>query len=370
MSKTWLEKHFRVYWLQAILVFAHAGFGILLYIVFFGEHVSLFQLLLAEFAASTAVMIYLIFRRVFFSRFDMRLGFVLYGLGLTLFFLPFSAPLFFAYIIFRSVGIMTFYTPYNILYFNQTQKGKSLQDMTWYWGVGIVAGVVAPLLGGFMLNQFPFGVFLSVAIAILFVGFLFVGKAKEEVYSYTIKEGLTHLKSLRTIVTLDGALHKVMMVVIPVYGLLYLTNEVDYSVFLSLVAVIALLFSFRMAKLSDKLKKRRVFIWPLSIATGIVTGLFFFVDSFWTFLILALLLKALSVMVEPIRSNIIQDKKKKSHLNWISREIYLNIGRAMLLGIVTLMIYFGLQQEIFILLALLHIIFPILVSIKKIYGTH
>jgi len=370
MGKTWLERHFKVYWLQAVYVFAHAGFGVLLYIVFFKEHITLSQLLLGEFLASTAVALYLTFRRALFSRFDMRLGFILYGLVLLLFFLPFSLPIFFTYFILRGIGIMTFYTPYNILFFNQSKRGRSLQDMTWYWGVGIAAGVIAPIFGGFVLGNFSFGVFLALGASVLFCGAWLSGKAKKEEYRYTVAQGLNHLRSLRTVVTIDGALHKVMMVVIPIYGLLYFSDELDYGMFLSLVAVVALLFSFRMAKLSDKLQKRRIFIWPLSIAAGIATGLFYFAESFWAFLALALILRALSVMVEPIRSNIIQDKKKKSHLNWISREIYLNIGRALMLGVVALMMYAGLQQEIFIFLASLHILFPIVVSLKKVYGTH
>ena len=60
------------------MMIAHLGFGVLLYFYFFQEHASVQQLLTAEFFGSLAAAVYMVFRRIFFSRWDMLLGFGLY----------------------------------------------------------------------------------------------------------------------------------------------------------------------------------------------------------------------------------------------------------------------------------------------------
>ena len=143
----------------------------------------------------------------------------------------------------------------------------------------------------------------------------------------------------------------------------------DFGKFLSVMSLVALFFAFRLAKKSDKKQNRTMFIWPLSIATGLVAMCFYFVTTFPVFLILALLLKALTILVEPIRSNIILDKTEKKPIDWISREVFLNIGRMFLVGVVALMLFFKLDKEIFIFLGLVHILFPFVVYYKKVYAT-
>lgn len=98
----------------------------------------------------------------------MRLGFCMIAAALVfLIFVPYSKPVYYAYSIFQNIGIIMFYIPLNILFFKDTDVNKRLQGMTWYWNVGIVSGVVGPLIGAFLFARTGLGVFLLLPLTLL-----------------------------------------------------------------------------------------------------------------------------------------------------------------------------------------------------------
>ncbi|MBT3539070.1 hypothetical protein HOF40_02855 [Candidatus Parcubacteria bacterium] len=364
---SWIKKQFRPYWLQAILVIINTGFVGLLYLHFTKQDISLSHLFLAEFFSVVFITTILIIKRTYRMRGEIMIGFLLYAIAMIVVLNPFSFSVLYAFFILRGLGSIIFFIPYNIIYFSESKKDKNLQGMTWYWAVGVFAGAVAPILGTFLFIHFGITIFLFTALLLAVLAMYLSRYIPKEKYTYSRKEIFTHIKGLRTLNLIDGALHKVMMIVIPLWATRFLTDEIDFGIFLSLMGVVAIFVSLNMAKMSDRLQKRSIFIWPLSIATGIVTGLFFFATSVTHFLILALLLKAFNILISPLRSNIVQDKFEQSPLLWISREVYLNIGRIFMLAIVASMMFLGLEKEIFIFLALLNILFPFVLYFKRVY---
>ncbi len=364
-----LKKHFRIWWIQGLNTFFHHGFAVLLYLYFVKESISFAELILAKAVSVLVVIIYLLFRGYFHSRKSIVTSFLLLAASMLLFFTSIDVHIIlYIYFVVDFLGTIIFYTPYNILFFKDANKDKHLQEMTWYWGVSIVTAVVGPIVGAYIFAGFGLNVFLIVSLLIVAFALYLTRFIKSEEYRYTLKQSLQYLKGLRTVNLIDGALHKVKFVIIPVFSLKYIQTETDYGLFLSLISLVALFFAFEMAKFSDKRKKRTIFIWPLSIAAGIVTGLFYFVNTFFWFMVLAVILQALTVLVEPIRSNIIQDKKEKKPITWISREVYLNIGRVILLVFVALLLFYDLEKYVFVLLGLLHISFPVVLHLKKVYA--
>lgn len=363
-----IDKYFRLWWLQIIVTFIHNGFAALLLLIFFRASVTLQQLFFAEFLGSAVVTVYLLFRHTFFSRFDIRFGFFLLILSFLLLFLPFSAGIFYAYMIFTTIATMTFFVPYNILFFEQTKRENHLRDMTFYYSIFVFLGIVSPLFGAYLFRFAGVAWFAIFAIAALSIGFLLSGRVEKMTCSYMPFQALTRLRRVRTITMLDGMLGKIIGVVIPIYSLLYLSDERDYGAFLSLMSLVAVFFSFQIAKKSDKSKNRIVFLYPLSFLAAFVVMSFFAIDSFLPFLIAALLLKGLEVLLAPIRSNVMQDAIEPSPINWVSREVFLNAGRAIVLGIVSLALFLNVEREVFIFLGLLHLAVPCIVHIKKIYA--
>ena len=365
---SFLKQFYKIWRLQALLVFIQAGFAGLLYLLFFRENITLVQLFFGEFIASTVVSIYMLFRFAFFSRRDIQLGFVFVIVAFSLLLLPFTPTLFYIYTTLSGLATMTFFTPYNIALFRERRKRQSVQDMTWYWGISIIVSIVGPVLGAYILTGLGLYWFIGITIIIAALGIFFAQSMKPETYRYSPREAWNHLRGLRTIIIIDGGLHRIMRIV-PLFGLLYISTELDYGGFLSLMSLVAFVVALQMAKFSDKTHKRTELIWPLSIAAGLATALFGFVDSIGGFIILAVILKGLSVMVEPLRGHVMLDADKNDPNSWISRELFLNVGRMIVMGIAAAFMFAGKGSEMFAVLGFVHILFPVVLYLKRIYGT-
>lgn len=366
----WLKKNFKIWWLQALLAFATFGFTSVLFIYFVKKDVTFFQIFLADFFSYSLIVGYLLFRRTLFSRGTILAGYLLIIAGVLILLLPFpAATLLFPYTITYGLGVIMFFAPYNILYFKNIQRGN-LEHITIYWAIGIIVGLVAPLVGSFVLAKFSLWIFISCAALILLSAAYLTRFVEREKYSYTTKEVLTHIRGLRTLSIIDGSLHKTSLIVVTVFSLQYITTELNFGRFLSIAALAGIIVALPMARISDQWQKRTVFIWPLSIISAGVVFSFIFVKSFLGFFALALLLKALLSLVEPIRGNVMLDKKENNKpITWISRELYLNVGRLIMMGAIVMFIYFGSYTAIYSFIALQMIMYPVILFFKKTYAT-
>lgn len=367
----YLKENFKIWWLGSFYIFLSSGFFTTLYIYFIKRNISLEQILGAEFLAAVTISLVVFFRRRWHAQYSLYFGFFCTALALIFLFLPLSIkyllPL---YLVVTYVGTVSFFVIFNILFFNSGKKDQNLQHTTFYWAIIIISGIIGPLVGGYILSTIGINYFVVVAFLILAILFYLIRYIPEQIYSFNTKDLFGTLRGFRYIILLDGALHKVGLITITLMSLRFINDEFDFGKYLSLVSVVALIFSFRTAKISDRINRRMVFIWPLSIAAAVVTTALYFANYFYLYIILALILKALTVILDPMRTNILQDKADKNNsVTWISRELYLNIGRSILWLIAFLLWHFHLQSLLFIIMGLLYLLFPVIVEYKKIYAT-
>ncbi len=367
----YLKENFKIWWLGSFYVLLSSGFFTTLYVYFVKKNIGLEQILAAEFLAALTVSITVLLRRKWHSQYSLYFGFLCTTLALSSLFLPLPTKyLLPIYTVVAYVGSISFYIIFNIIFFSSGKKEQNLQHVTFYWAIMIVSGIVGPLIGGYILSTLGIYYFALVSFLILGILFYFIRYVPSQVFSFTTKDLLGTLSGFKRIILLDGALHKVGLITITLMSLRFINNEFDFGKYLSLVSIVALIFSFRTAKISDRIHRRMIFIWPLSVAAAVTTMLLYFANNFYLYIILALLLKALTVMVEPMRTNILQDKADKNNpVTWISRELYINIGRSILWLTAFILWHFNLQSLLFIIMGLLYLLFPIIVEYKKIYAT-
>ncbi len=364
-----IKKNFKVWWLQATYMVIWGGFISILYYHFVKNDISFFYIILIEAVASLLIALYLYFRGKFNSPNSILNSFILAVLAALLLLVPVKlAYIFIPYIIIRYFSAIIFFTVYNILDFRDISEKKYLQNMTFYWGVGAVISLIAPIIGGYIYETWALvGMVLGISLLMLIGIYLTKFLPKEE-YKYTKKEIFKCFPGLRTINIIDGGLHRINFVVIYIFSLNYITGGLDYGLFISLSALVGLMVAWPMAKISDRKNKRTIFIWPISIITAIVIGFFYFVNSFYWFLIFALLLKMMTTISDPIRSNVTQDKAPRTPLTWIGREMYLNTGRFFTLLVVAILLYFNMTSWVYVFFACLTLSFLVVVYLKKTYA--
>jgi len=176
------------------------------------------------------------------------------------------------------------------------------------------------------------------------------------------------MKGLRTSLVIDGALHRVSLIIVTIFSLQYLKTEINFGLFLSVAALMGVFVALPIAKISDKNQKREFLIWSLSVLSAVLMFSFIFVESFWSYAFLALSLKLISSIIDPVRANVVLDKRDANDpISWLSREFFLNIGRMLLIGATALLVNFDYFKSVFVLLAILYLLYPILLHYKKVY---
>lgn len=366
--KLFLKKIFQVWWLQVTYMLVSAGFISILYVYFVKDHLNFGYIIFAEALGTIASVLFILLKRQFSLRSDIQFGFILVLFGLLSLLIP-VAPIFILipYTILKVTGAIMFFIPYNILFFAKTDGDKKLYRMTTYWAIGLVIGIFAPILGGFLLSYFSLRIFVAVAIGLLFVG-IFLGLfIKKKVYVYDIPTLFRHLKGFRTITLIDGALPTASQLLITLYLLTFIQNEFNFGALLSVIALLSVSFTFPLAKFSDRYKKRLELIWPLSYLAGAVMVLFYFTTTLGWAIACIILFKFVTTLLWPIQSNIICDRKHVTPMLWISRDLFLNIGRSLVLLSLVPFAYFGFLKEAFLVVGILFFALPVVVAGKKIY---
>lgn len=171
---------------------------------------------------------------------------------------------------------------------------------------------------------------------------------------------------MRLINLWDGALLKTNPVT-SLFVLLYVSTVGQFGTYLSFISLVMAGVSWLVAKTSDKTNRRMRYLWPATLLAGGAVAAFVGVSTFSVFVVCMILLRSALVIAEPIRSNIMQDTIPPNDLNWISRELYLNLGRTILLFSAAGLFILGMPKGVFILFGVLHIAFPFVVRAKKIY---
>lgn len=364
-----IKRNFKIWWTLSVNSFI-SSFLIFLYVYFVGAHIPFYTILFAAAMANVAVVLFFCLKRKHETIAMMRSGFILIGFSTLILLLPLPpSMLLLPYTVLSGLGFILFWVSYNIAYFSTRGIGGNYQQMTAYWAVAIIAGVIAPLMGSRIFTYLGLVPFVGTVLIMLVFIFFLVKFIPSITCSYTFPNLRDDLQGLRRLMLVDGAIHKVHSALIPLFSLLYIKREVDFGTFLSLMSLLGLIITFKIAKISDRLKKRTIFIWPLSIAAGLSVVLMYYVHSFWPFFFLALIHAALSVLNDPLRSTIILDLGKTEPLSWISREVYLNIGRGILLAVIGVLLYYGFTRAIYLVMGSLYFAFPILLYTKKIYAT-
>lgn len=368
MLNTFIQKHFQVWWLQVLYMIYNAGCIALLYLHFVKNNVDFGYIFLAEALGYLAAVIFLLAKRSFTSRRDLAFGLVFVTLGLCAIFLPYNILiLLFFYIIFKTIGAILFFTPYNILFFSSTQKEKKMQKMTAYWAIGGSVGVIAPALGGYIFSVYDLKGLLSFGLLMVFLALLCTRFVNQETHRYTQKDIWTHIRSLRLVTMIEGATLKSSSLIIALYLLTYVQDEFDLGKLLSVIALISILFSLQVGKFSDKYKKRFILIWPLSLAIAGIMLAFYLVNDFYHVVILIVIFHFLNTLINPLRSNIVVDAIGNTPNMWISRELFLNIGRVIILAIIAPFLFWGDIKTGFLIVALLYVILPYLVWKERCY---
>ena len=246
---------------------------------------------------------------------------------------------------FAGTSMFFYFVFYNIAYFENTPKEKTGRNSALMFSVPTILGIFAPLLAG-VLAQISMSL-IWVFSSIFFLPALFlVFYQKDFTISYTIKASLLEIKTTRVLIFLEGIWEALVFGVIPIYTLYFITTPLGYGTYLAYLSIIGILANLVLGKLTDRLQKRVVFLYPLTMTMTVITFLFAFVqNSLSLWLILTAAIQLLLPLFWNITTAMVVDAHPNLRMAIPGRELVLAVGR--FLGVFLALVSFSWEKTPF-----------------------
>lgn len=155
-----------------------------------------------------------------------------------------------------------FWVPFNTIYY-ESRKGNHALLGAVYYSIMPLLSLALPALAGWLASGFGYPILflaamLSYALTFL-LGIVFLEKRE---YSFQWIESLRSMAGLRSLVFLEGFAGTVLVsVTLEIALLLYINEPFEFGGFVSLAMAFSILASLLTARLSDRYKSRRIFLF-------------------------------------------------------------------------------------------------------------
>ncbi|MDD5171666.1 MAG: hypothetical protein PHF60_01370 [Candidatus ainarchaeum sp.] len=278
--------------------------------------------------------------------------------------LPPTRELLFASSFLFGTTCFLFWVPFNIMYFGASH-GRAASLGTVYFSIGSLLGLALPLVAASIAQDMGYGMLFLASAALYVIPMIAALILAESTHSHQLKLCMDELRGFKTLVLLEGAYSEGTFAAVAVISLFYFTTPMEMGVFLSITTLFAVLASVVVSRLSDKSRRRMVYIKLFGPGLGLVTFLGalasnavawygaisarnFFASLFW-----------------PFTTAIIVDNKRDMAKSMVSREFMLNVGRIIGIGIV---LFCSLFLDIYLSLVILGVCimaYPLVIELKK-----
>ncbi|MBU1200037.1 hypothetical protein KJ953_00705 [Patescibacteria group bacterium] len=249
---------------------------------------------------------------------------------------------------------------YNIAYFENTPKEKTGRNSALMFSIPTIIGIFAPLLAG-VLAQVSMNLIWVFSFVFFFPVLFSLFYQKDFTISYTIKASLLEIKATRTLLFIEGIWEALMFGVIPIYTLYFIKTPLGYGTYLAYLSIIGVLANLLLGKMTDKLQKRVIFLYPITIIMAIITFLFAFVqDNLSWWLILTAAIQLFTPLFWNITTAMVVDTHSNLRIAIPGRELVLAVGR--FLGVFLVLLSFYWEKSpfwIYFVLGGVLLLFPV-----------
>ncbi len=357
----------RLYSMHFFYVFSHV-FGWTLSSLYFAKIGYSFLDIALYFALSfiTGVLMVMALKKSLSSRL-MRIGLVLKVIIFVLAAYVHIKPLLFVAGLLHGLMTISYWVPMNIHFFKFRQEGKNASHTGLFFLMWPLLGAILPAFAGIAAQNYgmPFVFFLSAAI--LIPGLLFSYTIKQsDALIFSFKNFTGNTKGLKTILFLQGIWEGIDWVVVPLATLAFVSTEAGFGAFYSYLGFFGIIAFFLVGRVSDRMKKRAVFLYPVTIAMAAFTVLSGLSSTFFEWGVYRGAVSFLVNLFSPFAMTIVIDMTKNIQDSMISREFFLNFGRALGAMIVALMLVMAVPiQYALVVSGAILLLHPLFLRAKK-----
>jgi len=248
-----------------------------------------------------------------------------------------------------------FWTPFNILMAQMTEKGDRGVTYGAFFFVWPLVTFFAPFLGGLVIGLLSYQVLFFLGIVIILTTAIMVVTYRDYIpKDQVMKIRLDAIGKRNVIAVLgEGGFEGIFWVGVVIVAYWFSQDEVSLGALFSLFGLSAGIMAIILGKVSDKIQNRRLFSSLSALASIPCIVFVFLAGSLHEYAIANGLLEFASfvfpVFIFAILTDKLEDAKNDSVLG---REYLLDIGRAATIGFLMLLLYLGWTPQECMLLAI------------------
>ena len=326
---------------------------------------SLFHLILLFMLSTLGAVLFIPLIKTFSVRRFFLLSMGSYALtNLTLAFAS-SRYSFWLYPFFFSLNIVFFWINLNYFFFRSSTANTNGVDSSLYMASAGLLSIFIPPLGALIINYGNYSwLFGITAVLYLIPAYYIYRHIPDQKSTAGFMEPLKAFKGLKTITLAEGALGFFGGAIIPVYTILFFPEEISFGLFLSYIGFLGLVMALVVSYRSDVSHQRMKYLFPLFILMAASIFVFAGISSIMGWILAVGIFSILNCISSPLRLAVSMDVKKVDLGFWKMREFFLNVGRAVTLGISALFFYYKLFWPVFVLFGVMALAYPFLIKYK------
>lgn len=248
------------------------------------------------------------------------------------------------------ITLFYFYVCYNIAYFENVSKEQRGRGGALMFIVPSAIGILAPSLAGFVGQKNMIYVWI-ISIISFVISLIFLYFQNNFQISLNIKEAIKEIKETKILMFLEGMWSVLSNGVIPIFTLYFIRSPLKYGFYLSYLALISIVVSFIIGKVSDKIQKRIIFVVPLALALAIATFMFAILKlNLTNWIILTGIIKFIEPLFFGSSISLLVDNHDVRSL-MSGRELMLSSGRV--IGLLLAFVSFAFEKSPFCIFVIL-----------------
>ena len=298
----------------------------LVYLYFVELGFSYWELLLMNVLTYLASLLAIPVLRRISLRSYIRHGILLRVLTFLMVFHFLATPQLYLLAVVFGVMLTVFWIPCNIKYF-RLNSGATAQFSGLYFFTWALMGALAPAIAGVVAKVAGYWAVFGGSIGVLLLAFLVAGRLGEETVDLDWRGAIAGTKGVRTLVFIEGFWQGVNLIGIPLFTLYFIREELALGAFLAYLGLLGALASLLVSRLSDRTRRRLVFIAPATILTAVFTILSGFSKDLYQWALFQGGVQFFLAILSPFAITVVIDASRDLTDSIVSREVFLDLGR-------------------------------------------
>lgn len=353
----------RKYFLNLIVFYSsYAWFRSFSYSVlnphYYQQGISQHQMIIGDTLYFISAISLILGLRLIFSKKSWKLALITSMIALLLITKINSLYQFYLAAIIGGFSIIFFYIPYNIAHFKLTPKHRTGFSSGILFSLNPLIGLIAPLAAGIIASYSYLYIWILSAVFFFFSFFL---SKKQYNFKINYKISFKEIKPTLIFTILEALWEPLVFSIIPIFSLFFIKSPLKYGIFISYLSLMSIIANLTLGKLTDKLQKRIIFLYPLTIIMAVVTFLFpLALEKIIWWVIITGAIQFFCPLFWNLTTSMYIDTSKDLNTGFVTREFVFSVGRAFSYVLIAINFYFQPKPTyIFYFLGSVMLLFPI-----------